>query len=487
MIKNIFRIYFFLVVIWVLNIKPFLSYLRIKLKLRTRLKKLFPPLFQIFWNNLRFKLKLRTRLKKLFSPRSKVNFGKGESFSGECDHSNLITDKVVLLVIGSLEAGGAERQWANLAIGLKKIGYQPILVIEKNIQLASEWILRDLCDNEIDIISLSDFKERFEFQNFLVFETYKHEEFNDSKLSQNLSILNEEPIFKYYVHIMNKFKDSIIIAALDRSIIFSYYSNKISYKNPFVAGLRSLSPSFYSGVEETFYKQVNVFKKIYGYIAEDLSVFFVGNSAHVKDSYLDYFKNISSETRSDIKIIPNQTYISEIANQISHSSQIKCCNDFHVLGIMRFSFEKNPLYWLRIAKALFQNLNIPIHFILIGRGQLKGEIDLEVIRLRKIGMKIDLKEDRFILKYLHIKGIVLITSLTEGHSNLIDELQCYNYPTYTVFQLDQDWIQEEIEEFTDINEFVLKNYESPKENRIATPTMEKVELLAKSYSDLLKK
>jgi len=501
-LNTIFRLYFYIVVALVLNIVPagnsivskiyttrdliialFWNYLRSRLKFRTRMKNLIT----LFWNYLRSRLKFRTRMKNSFVSNLKFISLQRETIPSELKEIKCVDAKVALLCIGSLAAGGAERQWVNLAIGIKEKGYEPIIVIEQNTQNASEWLLRDLHDNAIDIISLSDVRDRFAVLKLNRLKLEKENFKYDHQLFLNIQNISKVPIFDFYLHVFHKFKNSVIFAALDGSILFSYYANRSTHSSPFISSFRSLSPSYYKETELMFGQDFQVFRQLYKSIVEDSNVKFVANSEHGKESYSKYLKFVSEGRSANIRVIPNEIYLSETALRIANINQIKCCKDFHVLGIMRLSSEKDPLGWLRVARSLFQNLDIQMHFILIGAGTLKDDVDKELSILRELGMNIELKTSNFILKYLNLKGLCIVTSLSEGHSNLVDELKAFSYPTYIVNPLNLEYIPLEKPNIQEITEVVLEIYESPQRDSKNFLEINTSKVMVSSYLNLLKK
>lgn len=477
-------LYIYVVIIVILNIIPFIrfklipklkflirklfffyNYLRRIIKLRSRIRSLTSITRNSYiYKQLRLYLKIRTRLRKYKSVLIKkfsnqnseidiksitVNYLK----SGESESS--YSKKFLILGIGSLGAGGAERQWANLAIALKHRGENPLIVIMQNTQLASEWILRDLYDNEIEILSLSDLRDRHNYLSLdfpaEIVGTYirKH-----SRYTELLHPLQNNLTFLYTVFALKKIKYDLVISALDISNIYFGFANLLSQQSRHIASFRSLSPELYKGTS-ILYRNENILKDLYLQLIQSGTVYLSANSTHALDSYLEYFGFKREAELSKKATIPNITFLSETALKVIDKKAKSCCSKFHFLGFMRLSFEKNPLCWLDSALWAYQNIESQFHFILGGTGPLLEEVLEKIQALAKLGVVIDFYQNPYPIEFFKLKGALIVSSLSEGHSNLIEEAKYFSLPVFTLFQLFDKEFSQTQKPYSDLKKFIL--------------------------------
>ena len=416
----------------------FYSYLRYLLKFRTRLKKIKSILMNYFYNNY-----VMENVPSTAIPQEGKDF---ISFNNE---------KFIILGIGSLGSGGAERQWANLAIALKKSGKIPLLVIMQNTQFASEWILRDLYDNEIDILSLSDLRDRHKYLNLsFPAETIRINLKSTICYSELYDTLTDDLIFLYAVYILNKIKYNLVISALDHSNIYFGIANLLTNKSKHIISFRSLSPAHYPKVSIPS-KQGNILKDLYSQLVKSKSVFLTSNSVHALESYLEYFCLMTNLEPTNARIIPNETYISDISLRIVEKKVLSCCSKFHFLGFMRLSYEKNPLGWLESASWSFQNIECNLHFIFGGSGPLLEPVLEKLQEMRKLGVDIDFIESPHPLAFFKLKGALIVSSVSEGHSNIIEEAKYFSLPVFQLFNLDNMKFAQSPKPKLDLKNFIL--------------------------------
>ena len=344
------------------------------------------------------------------------NSDKSYSISFQPETTELDSKKIGVC-IGSLGHGGAEKQWVLLAAGLKALGYTPIFIIQQNLNHASQKYVKFLNDQEINIVSMSDFRD---FSNISIENTDVLEQkyFSEESLRQFNKLYNDQDqILKYTIKYLSNSGISSLFIALDYANIFFGSAGLIVNIPKLLLSFRSISPNFYS--ENDF--APDLYKSI---ILQD-EVILHGNAKHVLQSYNNYFQD-----PKEIHFIPNLQY------NLNDNNYEKCpCGKFHILGFMRFSREKNPISWCKAAEYIFDNLESKFHFILSGNGPEFLNVFNEVIRLKLKGLDIELtySDDSINSMRRFFPGLIINSSLTEGNSNLLIESNSIDYPTYSLY------------------------------------------------------
>jgi hypothetical protein len=383
-------------------------------------------------NNLR-RFGLRSKVKSIFNKSLRESRGLRQNISipsltndnsGNSHSLSFQTDKIQLdpkkigVCIGSLGHGGAEKQWVLLAAGLKALGYTPIFIIQQNLNEASPSYVKFLNEQNINIISISDIRD---FSNAIIKDNYFPEQkyFYEESLREFTKLYNDQDqILKYTIKYLSNSGFSSLFIALDYANIFFGSAGLIANIPKLLISFRSISPSFYH--ENDFAPE------LYKSIVERDEVVLHGNAEHVLQSYNMYFQN-----PKEINLISNLQY------DLDNNEYEKCpCGKFHILGFMRLSREKNPQAWCRAAEYIFDNLEFKFHFILSGNGPDFSKIFDEIIRLKLKGLDIELtySQDSVASMRKFFPGLLINSSLTEGHSNLLIESNSINYPTYSLYE-----------------------------------------------------
>jgi hypothetical protein len=364
---------------------------------------------------------LRTKSEKDFSKEGQTV--KPTVTAGVIEVPSQVTDnqkKRVALCIGSLEHGGAERQWVLLSIGFKLLGYSPVIVIQQNLNEASNYYMDLINKYELEVISLSDLRD-FKYNEFNFALSQPIPVFTEAAIRELNLLLNEsENILRTNIKFFEENCFDLVISALDYANVFVGISALINRFPRIIISFRAISPAYYKNALD--------FEKIYKEVIENDKVSLTSNSQHGAESYREYFG-----TSKKIELIENCEMF-----EVGSSEKVCSCNKFHVLGFMRLSKEKNPLLWLKVCEDLYQNSNLNFHFILSGSGVLLAEVRAKVLELKFIGLNIDLIYSQNPGLYFNsLKGALLVSSMTEGQSNLIAEAKFYDFPIITLNELDK--------------------------------------------------
>jgi len=377
------------------------------------------------FQNLRYYFPARTLVLKFLS-----RFNGVKSLISQINDSRTdIREKVILICIGSLGNGGAERQWANIAIGLKHEGYIPIIVTENNLTEASNWIVEDLEAFKIPVISVSEQllrgKELIKNKYKFMFLDKKFDEIY-SEICQKIDF---DDTFIAVCEIVKEFHPTAIITALDPININFCLSGLLKNVPKIVMSFRSVSPNNY----EDIFKIKKYDYEIYKYLYFHSSIIKTSNSEHGTKSYRSYFQDL--EEKINVKLIPNSIVLTDIAiKKLTSGSATKCCSKFHIFGAMRFSPEKSPYSWLDLIEFMYLRDQSYFHFILYGSGIQKKGVLSRIYYLKSHGVNIDYGgHSDFIFNIFYEKGLVMSTSLFEGHSNLEEEARMFHYNYIKIF------------------------------------------------------
>ena len=338
--------------------------------------------------------------------------------------------EVILLCIGSLGNGGAERQWANIAIGLKHKGYNPIVVTESNLTEASNWIVNDLEAFNIPIIAISD--KLIRNKEFLI-NKYKFlflEKKFDKIYNKICQKIDSDDVFISVCEIVKEYRPTAIVTALDPININFCLSGLLENVPKLIISFRSVAPDNYKDLV----KMDDYDFEIYKYLYFNSRIMITSNSEHGVQSYRNYFQDVDENV--NVKIIPNSTVLTDTTiKKLMSSSSIKCCSKFHIFGAMRFSPEKSPHSWLDFIEFIHLGNQSNFHFILYGSGIQKKEVLSRIYYLKSHGVNIDYGGySDFIFNIFYVKGLILSTSLFEGHSNLEEEARLFDYKYIKTFE-----------------------------------------------------
>ena len=229
----------------------------------------------IFKRNLNKSQKLDQNLNLTTPSLPSENSDKSHSISFQPETTELDSKKIGVC-IGSLGHGGAEKQWVLLAAGLKALGYTPIFIIQQNLNHASQKYVKFLNDQEINIVSMSDFRD---FSNISIENTDVLEQkyFSEESLRQFNKLYNDQDqILKYTIKYLSNSGISTLFIALDYANIFFGSAGLIVNIPKLLLSFRSISPNFYS--ENDF--APDLYKSI---ILQD-EVILHGNAKHVLQS-----------------------------------------------------------------------------------------------------------------------------------------------------------------------------------------------------------
>lgn len=349
-------------------------------------------------------------------------------------------DKIIL-VIGTLTHGGAERQIIRLAEYLTQK--------KKNIELVSlihgPKLIKYKIDKRIKLKFIQTNVSEKYYLNHSLYPVIKNYKF--------FSLYEKLHFLKLYDY-LKKENPYCIHAFLDFYSIISGFIGTILNTPKIILSTRSVAP--YNFV---FYR--SYFKECYKYLSKCKNITLINNSIAGCHSYNSWLKlkkkkfglvNNIFDFNKKIKIYP-------VLNRVK--------NSINIGTISRLDPEKNPIYFLKLARFMI-NKNPRYRFYLLGNGSLNEEVKRFVHKYKLIKNIILLKNKNNIYDYLHFFDLFILTSNFEGTPNVVLESQLVGTPivyknaggtaealikNYTGYELSKSSIYDD---FKIINNLVLK-------------------------------
>ena len=349
-------------------------------------------------------------------------------------------DKIIL-VIGNLTHGGAERQILRLAEYLTQKKY--------NVELVSlihgSKLIKYTIDKHIKIKFIQTNVGEKYYLNHSLYPIIKNYKF--FSLYEKLNFLK---LFDY----LKKENPYCIHAFLDFYCILSGFIGTILNTPKVILSTRSVAPHNF-----VFYR--SYFKECYKYLSKYKNITLINNSVAGCNSYNSWLKLKKKKFRlvNNIFDFNKKIKIYPILNPVKDSIKIGT--------ISRLDPEKNPIYFLKLARFMI-NKNPSYYFYLLGDGSLKKKVKKFVYKNKLSKNIILLKNKNNIYDYLHFFDLFILTSNFEGTPNVVLESQLVGTPifyknaggtkealikNYTGYELSKNSIYDD---FKIINNLVLK-------------------------------
>jgi glycosyltransferase involved in cell wall biosynthesis len=320
--------------------------------------------------------------------------------------------KKVLLVIATLQAGGAERQLVNTAKILKKDGYTVSVLVINNRIAAHPPYLETLIKSKIEILNSN--------ANYLIQDDH-------FRILSKLPNYLREWTFRTY-NAIKQVKPDVIHSFLDWSnIITGVASILLRHQNTNLS-FRCTSPNNLEG-HRIWYKRY--YKLLDGFS----TIKFSGNSIKGNEDYSDWLnlKSRAIHYTPNILLSSIKSYNREeslkIINESDPHFQI-AVDDFIIGGIFRLDDQKCPHLFIETLSML-KECKIKFKSIVVGDGPLYSKCKallnkhslLESVKF--VGRKNDVS------RYYSVFDIFMLTSRQEGTPNVLIEAQSLGLPCVT--------------------------------------------------------
>lgn len=302
--------------------------------------------------------------------------------------------KKVMLVIGTLGGGGAERQLVLLAKRLKAEGWEPVVVVNHLGRPEFRTLMPLLIHDSVRVLDLDSFK------------------YSKSNFFPDKSAI---PIFDAsfrLVEVIRFERPQIVHSWMDYANCETLLASQWIRIPKIVLGIRSISP-------DNFPLWSPAFRPIYRRVRRG-NVSLVSNSENGKRSYAKWLG------LDDIDVIPNGVVLPVESKEV-HPVTLEYRQKQNVIGCLRLSWEKGPDLWVEVARLVCRN-KPDVHFHLFGEGPLRENLEKAVSQSNlegRITLHGFLTNPWTKLDWdLHLS-----TSRMEGMPNVVMEASVHRIPT----------------------------------------------------------
>lgn len=323
--------------------------------------------------------------------------------------------QTIAICTHALAAGGAERQWVYLAVGLKRCGFDVLFFTFIQSAYPNRPYYDALKESEIDVIDVGMLPASLILQHQL--DSVEMERIKQEK------VLNKNRLIRIAIA-FKAFGVRAVYSQLDEPNIYFSAAARIISVEKLLISFRNFPPNNFSylkndWMEGEYRKLVNDkrVKMTSNFIfsgeayAEWLG--FESKRVHVVQNAIDYSKLPSICARDAL----------EIRSELGIPNEAKL-----ILGVFRLSEEKRPFDFLKVCfKTLADDHNV--FAILCGDGPLKDDIGSEIMRNRAIADRfVRLSHFKNIYALMAASDVLLHTAKFEGMPNVIMEAMTVGMP-----------------------------------------------------------
>ncbi len=320
----------------------------------------------------------------------------------------------VVVATHALPPGGAERQWAYLAIGLKRAGYDVKVVVYRKLVGVDAHFSHLLEQEGIDIIdpdsiALEPFS-LFDIDDVLLWTVYK------------AKVVDDLPKLWRFVGTMRKLRPKAVYIQLDDPNIYLSLA-------ALVAEVPHIVPSFRNSNPSTFAYHQPWFRSAYQVVARSKRVRMSGNSRLANEDYAGWL----GLDPSRIACIPNALDEELFPRPLSAETEALRrelglrAGDRVMLGVFRLAEEKNPLCFLRTVERVAREVPSLRAFV-VGVGRLAEPFAREIETRKLSGTITALGQRSDVNVLMSLSDLLLLTSSHEGLPNVVLEAQLSGLP-----------------------------------------------------------
>lgn len=332
-----------------------------------------------------------------------------------------VVPRRVVMVCGSLQPGGAERQVANTLIGLSERSLESVTLLcdylDENVNADNGFYL-PLAQKSGSVVRVIETDEGARERGALP------PEFVD--VARELPAAIVADIVNLY-HEFRALRPEVVHAWLDWSNVRAGIAAVLAGVPKVILSGRNLSPRHFALNTEYFYPA-------YAALAERSreQVIFLNNSRAGADDYAQWL----SLPPESIKVLRNGVEFDEEDRpspkyNLAFRRQRGIPEDAPLVGGMfRFNPEKRPLLWLETAAQVSARLP-ETHFVIFGKGEMRADMEN---RVQALGIEGRVHFCDLItpsLNGLAPCDLVLLTSSGEGTPNVLLEAQWLGLPVVT--------------------------------------------------------
>jgi len=329
----------------------------------------------------------------------------------------------VCLFIGALHSGGAERQICNLALGLKRAGWIPtILVYETGLSETLHY-RQFLADAGIDY-----YVTRPPDSGNVVEDALSALENIAPDILMALWHVRAELILQtlYTYKALRKLRPELLISYLDWQNVFSGLASMMAGVPRFLMSGRNAAPTNFP---HFFGAMTDSFKDIYNVTLQQKDYLLCNNSSWGSRSYSRWLGVSAKEVPVVLNCITEEFRqpISPIATQALRKKLGFHKEHFMILGVFRLAPEKHPFDFVRVIAALHKK-HPHIRAVICGSGSLDQEVRALIKKLKLTHIVALQGVVRDIPIMMGTANLLLHTSEAEGSPNVILEAQAIGLP-----------------------------------------------------------
>lgn len=318
----------------------------------------------------------------------------------------------IVLYTHGLSAGGAERQWCNLAIGLKDVGKRVCLVVDsyaghnghylEMVRSAGVEVLQSVDEKEYRISTIED--ETI----FGLFDS---------------SILPVAANMSRLATVLDRLKPDALVAQLDSSNITGVIAALLLNIPQVVMSFRNYNPSHFHYLDQPW------FLPAYQALAGSNRVVLTGNS---RLGNLDYAEWMGIDA-DRIHLLKN-AYQPDSSELLSDDEKQEFRDSLGidpekkiVFGAFRLSKEKNPKLFVDTCARVLRH-HPDVIALLCGEGAMRADLEMSIAqaglsdRILLLGRRSD------VWMFLCIADVLLLTSDKEGTPNIVREALMHRCP-----------------------------------------------------------
>jgi glycosyltransferase involved in cell wall biosynthesis len=324
----------------------------------------------------------------------------------------------VVLAIGTVGAGGSERQVVNTALALAAHGrFHPIVVCSNLGDKASVFYRNLLEEGGVELVDLKKIDVGSLSQDYAGYVNACRAELARPRLDISDDVIRLLVVLlQVQPRIVHSFLDNINIKAGVAAVLA---------KVPrIILSLRSVAPI-------NFPLHTAFMRPGYQALLTRPEVKLCCNSQAGAADYRRWLGNSSLPIRIVHNGIDFRQFAARAGTNAQERAKYGIPNDALVLGsVMRLTEEKQPLLWAKVVVEISRQLP-DIHFVLVGDGPLKNDV-LQYVSNARIKSRVHvLGHIRDIPSVLHCLDLFLLTSRLEGLPNVLIEAQAMGIPVVT--------------------------------------------------------
>ena len=325
--------------------------------------------------------------------------------------------KRVVVVVGSLGAGGSERQAVNTLIGLRDRGIKNVVLLhEKPLQPPHDFFLAELRASGVACQQLSALQtEDYRKLSLLRVGRFR-------KLLRILGVSEGEAL-AYLIKFQQE-RPEVVHTWLDAINVTAGLVAAIVGVPRVVIGCRSLAPYHFA-----FHQPY--MKVLYRFLATFSNVIILNNSKAGANDYEAWL----GLSRGVIRVLPNGFDFKHIATRedvgsktLSYLRQFGIPANAKIVGtVMRLTEEKNPFLWIGMAELVCRE-HKDVYFLIVGDGPLRCALEAEVARIGLVSRVVFAGPRKDLYQFLALIDVFVLTSRVEGLPNVIIEAQSLGIP-----------------------------------------------------------